>query len=400
MILDSCGGLVLPSYFTYDRLLDEQEVCNFKDEIGRLSAHVRAGRAVRLYGKRNFGKTSIVKNVVARRWEKEAPERRVVFFVDLYAARTLDDISIEFTKAFNIALSGKRRTWEKGLEWLKVLRQVRPTWTPAIDGKNFGEFSLKTEAGASLVNFQNVIANIGELAKASSFEFLIVLDEFQEICQIPQAAPKLRSSLESLGQGVPIVILGSAQHLLAKIFQTPRAPFYNWGTSVEFSYIPYSEYHQYITDRWRLAGKNATEEVTQALQDLVDRIPENVNRFADYIATQPGTVEVSKASLESYLDGYLSQTMSIYSHRFAGFSSSQRRVLRVLASQHLAKGVLGSKFITAVGEVSKTGISRIIKQFLDDGVIYREFYGDDQVPAYCLADPLFRHYIVRYQVLE
>lgn len=388
------------SFFTYDRLLEPSEICNFKEETTRLIEHVKAGRAVRLYGKRNFGKTSVTKNIVARQWEREAPERRIIFFVDLYAARSLADISIEFTKAFNIALSAKRRTWEKGLDWLKVLSRVRPTWTPSVDGGDFGNFSIKTEAGASLVDFQTVLANIAALAQAKTFEFLIILDEFQEINLIPQAAAKLRTCLEALGQGVPIVVLGSAQHLLEKIFQTPRAPFYNWGTSIEFGYIPYHEYHEYIAERWRLAGKSATSEVTHALQDLVDRIPESINRLADFIASLPGDFEVSKASLEIHLDAYLGQTLSIYAHRFAGFSASQRRVLRILAREHRAIKVLGTEFVAAVGKVSKTGIARILKQFLDDGVVYRDFLGKEHVQSYSLADPLFRHYLLRYQLLD
>jgi len=390
----------MSSFFTYDRLLEAPDICNFTEEAKRLAEHVKAGRAVRIYGRRNFGKTSIIKNIVARQWEQEAPERRVVFFVDLYSVQSLADLSFEFTKAFNMALSTKRKAWEKGLDWLKVLSRVRPTWTPPVDASDFGSFSIKTEAGASLVDFQTVLANIAALQQAGSFEFLIVLDEFQEIGLIPQAAAKLRTSLEALGRGLPIVVLGSAQHLLEKIFQTPRAPFYHWGTSVEFGYIPYHEYHEYIAERWRRAGKSTTAQATRALQDSVDRIPESINRLADFIASQPGDFEVLATSLPAYLGAYLDQSLSIYAHRFAGFSVSQRRVLRALAREHRAVKVLGAEFVAAVGKVSKTGIDRILKQFLNDGVVYRDFLGKEQTPAYILADPLFRHYLVRYQLLD
>jgi len=50
---------------------------------------IEKGFCVRLYGRRNFGKTSIVKNVIAPAWEALNSTNRVSVHVDLYAVQSL-----------------------------------------------------------------------------------------------------------------------------------------------------------------------------------------------------------------------------------------------------------------------------------------------------------------------
>jgi DNA-binding MarR family transcriptional regulator len=284
------------------------------------------------------------------------------------------------------------------MDWLKALKHVRPTWKPPVNDGDIGEFSITTEKGATIVDFQSVIANIGNLTKGAKLRFLLVLDEFQEIANIPQAEAKLRDSLQNLNADTPVVVLGSKQHLLAGIFNSPTAPFNSWGTTLELREIPYDAYHKYIAGRLKHAGKTIDEVTSRFIQDLMDRIPECINRFCDFLAEQPDTTRIDEQFVKSGLTRFLDQTLSIYSQQYASFTARQRLVLHALAKRHHTQSVLTQDFIAAVGGVSKSGIDKIITRLLDDAVIYRIPASDGNL-AYIIADPLLRSYIYRYKLL-
>ena len=134
-----------------------------------------------------------------------------------------------------------------------------------------------------MVDFQVVLENIGNLQHRKNFEFLIIMDEFQEISKIAKAEAQLRDSLQKLGSDISVVILGSKQHMLANIFNRPKAPFFSWGLTLELKPIPYDEYHEYMANRLRLAGKAINLDVSQKIQNLLNRIPESIHRFCDFL---------------------------------------------------------------------------------------------------------------------
>ena len=387
----------MDTLFVYDRLVEAQDICNFKKDIAALSDAVEKGRCVRLYGRRNFGKTSIVKNIVAPTWEQQDPATRVPIYIDLYAAQSLHDISHEFSKAFNTAITRKQSLMEKGFAWLKTIRNMRPTWKPPTESSDFGEFSIKTETGSDVVDFDIILSNIQRLSKTGKFSFLLIMDEFQEIANIRQAEAKLRAGLQELGAATPVIILGSKQHMLEKIFNKPKAPFHAWGTTIELRAIPYEEYFSYMQERFTRAGKTIDSPTSINLQDLMERIPESINRLCDAIAENPEIREITHAGVNQTMSSFLDRSMSIYSAMYAQFSAAERKVLLALARRDRARNVLSASFIQCADGVSKSGVEQIVRRFLDRGTVYQEFT-EAGVVEYLLADPLFKFYLRKYKL--
>lgn len=88
------------------------------------------------------------------------------------------------------------------------------------------------------------------MSRAGKFSFLLILDEFQEISNIRQAEAKLRAGLQELGPENPVIILGSKQHMLDKIFNKSKVPFHAWGTTIKLRNIPHEEYFLYMQRRF------------------------------------------------------------------------------------------------------------------------------------------------------
>mgnify|MGYP001570022688 FL=1 len=383
--------------FVYDRLLPEPEICNFKKEIALIWKQVSHGECIKIYGMRNFGKTSIIKNVIAPRWEKSHSQKRVVFYADLYSVETSDDLSSELTRAFNEALSTKKNLLSKATDWLGALKKIRPTWQPTSDG--LGEFSFRTDKNEAVVDYTVVLQNIKALSESGQFEFLVIFDEFQEIGKIPKAQARLRGVLQEMPNQTPIVILGSKHHLLRKIFEDPRAPFHSWGSTIELNYIPYEEYRFYLNERLQKVGKSIDEEPSRHLQDKLGRIPEAINRIADFIGSDEATQkEITPQLIDQKLSEYLELSQSNYSVLFSNFSQNERIILQTIARNNGVEKILNKKFLAEV-MISKSGVENLIKRLLDESALYR-IMDDSQTYRYVIADPIFGLYLRKYKNLK
>ena len=63
--------------FVFDRLVEETDFCNFHREREALLDDVERGAFVRIFAPRNWGTTSLVKNIIAKQWESKNPDGRV-----------------------------------------------------------------------------------------------------------------------------------------------------------------------------------------------------------------------------------------------------------------------------------------------------------------------------------
>jgi hypothetical protein len=395
-------GRTMSQGFEFDRVLRRENICNLEQELFKLSRICAAGECVKIYGRRNFGKTSLVTRAVAEDWHSDISGvgRRVVVYVDLYSVRSLSDISREFTKAFNLAISRERSLWGKGVEWMKALKKVRPIWQPPVSSdEGMGSFSLTTEAGEPVVDFELVMENIAALAEAGDFEFLLILDEFQEVGRVERATGKLRGALQTFPGALPVVIMGSKYHLLQKIFLDPREPFHGWGHTIEFGPIDYVSFHEYMNVRFAKFSKEIDLTTSRFLQDLMDREPEAINRLCSAIALDETLPRViSKEIVTGKLGELLESSRSIYSERFAQYTKLERRVLEGFAREGVVRKPTGKDFVRKMQETGASSIQAVIERFLDNGVIYRE-QDDDGKNIFRLSDPLFALYLKQYKVM-
>ena len=378
--------------FVYDRIIEAGDICNYRDEISRLSVHVEKGDCVRLYGMRNFGKTSILRNVVGAQWQAKNPAKRIFIYIDFYSIQSLEDISQEVAKAFNKSMSGNSNLIDKTKDWLGSLKNIRPTWTPLND--DFGQFSFKMVSGQS-PEFDVILDNINRLNLDDKFQFFIVFDEFQEIAKIPKAAAKLRSSLQELSPTIPVVISGSKPHMLQRVFDDPRAPFHAWGFTVELHYIDYQIYHRYILDRFEPAGKSMGIEASRHLQDRMGRIPEAINRLCEFLRVDSKISEITKDAVDLKIKEYVELARSNYTSQLARFTQKENAVLAAMAKHGKLRSVTSTAFLRDAG-ISKSGVSAIIERLLDESIIQKIWDGSD-TPYISIADPLLSAFIAENQ---
>lgn len=372
------------SLFVYDRLLQEDEICALEKEKKLIQDHIKNKHCVRVFGRRNFGKTSLIKNVIAQKWEAQRPDSRLLIYADLYPAKTTTTFHDILTHSLNSALSGKGGFFDKLKSALSKLKSLRPTFQPTSDGTSFEvKLSLSDNKPLDLTSWMESVETL-----SADYELLIVFDEFQEIAKIEGLAENLRGHFQELSS-FPIVLLGSKYHILNKMFANPQSPFHKWGFSVEFKPIPYQTYHSYIMQRYQQKDLRMDETTSIYLQDIMHRIPEDINRLCDYVATTYSDRSIDQAFIDHCLDGYLESYESIYSQMFYQLTKNESEIILAFTKFNGSVEEPTSKAFLKQVSLSKQGTKKIIDKLEDDGIIYR------LDKKYIIAEPLFYQYLKR-----
>ena len=374
--------------FTYDTLLSEQDFCNFTRERNALEHWIENGKCVKIYGQRNFGKTSLVRNIVGKNWESKDPDNRLVLFIDFFSVETEKDAAAALHKAFSVALSQKQKWIEKGASFFSLFKSIRPTWKPPTKPDELGEFSITTEQSREELAIETVFENIEQLTKKGKYQCLIIIDEFQELAELKAVQAKIRGSLQKLSDQTPVAILGSKSHMLRKIFEHPNMPFHSWGNTIEMGFIPTEEYTKYANDRLAQVNKELQPEASEHLQTFLFRIPEPMNRACDFIANSKVTGKIGISRVTSLLREFIEMSKSVPASQYSVLSTGERAFLKVLSEASPEETVHSKAFVIKAMQhnLSKSSLSGIKNRLMDKGVVCEDFAETKSTIRF--ADPL------------
>jgi uncharacterized protein len=373
--------------FIFDSILDEENICNLDHEKAKLGEGVKHGLKLLVYGKRNTGKTSLVKNVVAREWLLNSPSA-FLMYVDLMGVKSLTQISERIAIAFSEAYNDTFQVKATFQNMLQLIKGIKPTFE--LDDKGSPKLSFGINPDSKVQSFVNILIQLENIYHSNT-SVLLVLDEFQDIAEIDEAEALFRNSLQNLNSNIPIIILGSKQHLLSKIFARPSAPFFNWGTHINFEDIDYNIYHSYMNDRFEHAGLKISLETSIYLQNKMSRIPEAINRLCFAILTAGIQGEISIENVNKTLAQLISDRRSEPEKYLSSFSIAEQKVIIAIARNEPIKQPQGKVFVQGV-KLSSPGVRKIFFKLENEAVVYKEMQG------YILADALLKQHILKYRL--
>ena len=371
--------------FVFDRLVDADNICNLRREQRALRAAVEHGRRVVVYGPRNYGKTSVVRNVTIEEFRR-ARKRHFVLFADLMGVRSMQSLTRRLAtglqRSFAASFPAKGFMENVG----RFLAALRPeiSLDPQTGNPSLSLRSRGREAGPGLEALWEHIARIAE-----EVDSLIVLDEFQDVALVPEAPAQLRACLEALG-AVPVLLLGSKRHMLTDLFAAPGAPLSEWGSELEFKSIPYGEYHAYLEERFSPRRLTISPEVAARLQDDVQRVPEAINRLGAQLLESHEAAEIDYPKVRAALVALLENREGRYASYLTAFSGTDESVLTEIARRGGVEHPQSKSFLAGVRLSSRT-VALSVKRLCDRGVIER-------LPDhYRVADPLLGAYLRRFR---
>ena len=369
--------------FLADVILDESQICNLTKDFRRLCDEISESGRIIFTGRRNTGKSSLLKSKVIPWFLKMNPDG-IAFFVDVMGVKSLEHLDRLFTIAFNHAYQ-KVRPAKSFLEKIgQVVKQSRPRIT--VDSMS-GEisFSLFTQESERNLRIDEILQILNEYQK--QYPVLIVIDEVQDICSVPQGEARLRDALQNISGAIPVVVLGSKQHLLTEMFGRPKAPFANWGKALEISRITPEECLPYVNRRLNKGEAQLNLETMTYLCRRMEFIPECINLVCEDIRRGSIKSIITILHMEASIKHVIESKESIFRSLLGYHSENEQKFMRELARSQPITQLYKSQFTSKI-KLSNGTLKPLVKRLLDQGMILTD------VDGYQISDPLLREYLI------
>ena len=253
---------------------------------------------------------------------------------------------------------------------------------------NLPSLSVNTSNTRTHLQWQDIFTTI-RTEIAPHYPTLLIFDEFQDIAFIPGIQGEMRQVLEAF-RDVPIIILGSKQHILSRIFAQPNAPLAGFGEDLEFKPIPYEEYTEYMNERFAERDLKIGADDSQKLQDLLLRVPEPINITCADLMSRLSDKTIAWQDVAEAIVRVIEGRHTRFERMLSLFSQKEEEVLTAIGKFGPIKYVTGKDFLKRVN-CSARAAKTITEKLLD-----RSFL-DKTADGYRVADPLLALFMQRYR---
>lgn len=357
---------------------------NFTDrvkETKRLKLDFENGINVILISPRRMGKSSIVKKVKS---EITDPTIKVVY-MDIYDCRSEYDFYNRFASVLLKETATKTEQVLDNIKRFLVRLSPKITFSP----EPMSEISLSL--GITPQNYQpEEILQLPELiAQEQGVHLIICIDEFQQIGEFGDSltVQKRLRGIWQHQQNVSYCLFGSKKHLMTKLFQNRKMPFYQFGEMMYLDKIPTDDWVKFICTRFKKQGKIISEELAQRICEKVDNHSSYVQQLAWNVLAETEK-ETTEQDFENGVQALMSQCSGLFEQQIQGLTSYQLNFIRALC-----RGVhsdFGSKAVLEEYNLgTKSNISRIKTALLERELI------DVTEDGIFLEDPVFKLWMNR-----
>jgi uncharacterized protein len=365
----------VPSPFVYEEPVDPDQLVDRQKELADLLDRTLAARNARLEGPRRFGKTSLVRAVLAAA-EKEGVIPIEVNFLGCVSAA---DVSERIERAYRARLEGPLRRWFDGL-----VRTLQPSVKVAPAGVGVSAQLQATQRG--LIERLALPARIQE---RSGRQCVIAFDEFQEVVRVAPALPGVfRSVLEEKRHAAGYIFSGSHPGLMRELFSDRRHAFFAQARPVQLGPLPPDALADFISARFAATNRDPGEGLGPLL-DAAEGHPQRAMLLAHHL--YEGVQPRKSATIEQWLsadEAAKRETLGEIEVLWDSCSSLERRVLKAVA--HRTVPLSGKEAADRFG-LGKSGSTQVaVDRLFAEGHLVRD---DSARSGWRVLDPFLADWL-------
>jgi len=367
--------------FVYGMSVEGENFTDRVKETKRLKLDFENGINVILISPRRMGKSSIVKKVKS---EISNPAIKVVY-IDIYDCRNEYDF---YNRLASVLMKETATRTDQIIENVKRFL-VRLTPKIAFSSEPMSEMSLSL--GITPQNYQpEEILQLPELiAQEQGVHLIICIDEFQQIGEFTDSIT-VQKRLRSIWQhqrNVSYCLFGSKKHLMTKLFQNSKMPFYQFGEMMYLDKIPTSDWVSFICSRFESQGKHISEDLAQRICETVENHSSYVQQLAWNVLAETDK-ETTEENFTNGVEALLAQCSGLFEQHIKDLTAYQLNFIRAICNG--VHSDFGSKSVMEEYNLgTKSNISRIKTALRDKELI--EINKD----GIYLEDPVFSIWIKR-----
>lgn len=358
---------------------------NFTDRVKdtkRLKMDFENGINVILVSPRRIGKSSIVRKAIK---EIDNPMIKTVY-MDIYDCRSEYDFYNRFASEL---LKQTATKTEQAIENIKKFL-VRLTPKIVFSPEPATEYSLSLGITPQNYKPEEILQLPEMIGKEQGVHVIVCIDEFQQIGEMPDTLT-VQKRLRGIWQhqrNVSYCLFGSKKHMMIKLFQNRKMPFYQFGEMMFLDKIPIADWVPFICSRFKSQGKQISEDFARRICETVECNSSYVQQLAWNVLAETDQI-VTEQEFHMGVDSLLAQCSALFEEQIKGLTGYQMNFIRALcdgvSSDFSSKAILESYNLG-----SKSNIARI-KTALQD----KEMIDFDKDKVY-LEDPVFKIWCKRY----
>jgi uncharacterized protein len=345
--------------FIYDRPVPPAELIGREEEIERLLELAEGGHNTRLQGPRRYGKTSILKRLLA---DADKAGYRTVY-VDFLAVATSTEVARRLAEAYDASLKGALG---------QMYSRLRRSWRGRIKAAP-GGVGLEAEqatGGIAMQQLADLLDLPAKILASAGDRTIVVFDEFQDFLRTPgELDGILRSKMQDHQEAASYIFCASESALLESRFADRKRPLFDQARPLYLAPLSDLDLGDYIAAKFEETDRDAGDAL-DLLLDLVRGHPQRAMLLAHHLWEQvpPGqianadTFDKALAALDSELRERFEYTWSQLSRKAAA-----SRVLKALA---LSPETLYNGRTLAAFELSKSQAASGIKALEKDGELW------------------------------
>ena len=299
-----------------DEMIDRDDVAN------RLFALASGGHSARLVAPRRYGKTSLLRRVLAH----ASSEGWATALVDLEGVLSLSSLVVRIERAYDRELKGPVRRTVDALfrAWQVGLSLGAGGFTATLQS------NPRVDVESVLLRLLDLPAKVHERTGVRS---LVAFDEFQDLLRIDGADGILRSVLQHQTSVASYAFSGSAPTLMERLFEDPSRPLLEHAVTVPLDPLPLDETAVFVEDRFRRTDRdvgNALEPLLAFTRGHPQRTMLVAHRLWELV---PPSAVADEAAFVDARDSALAEAEPALRARWDGLAVNEQRVSLALAAR-------------------------------------------------------------------
>ena len=354
--------LFINNPFIVGKYLSDKYFCDREKETAFLHKQIENGRNVALISPRRIGKSGLIQHLFN---QPEIKEQYHVFFVDIYATTSLNELVYVLGKEIYEQLKPKTTAWkEKFFQTIASLRigaKLDPmSGLPSLD-LGLGDIQ------APQTTLDEIFSYLNEADKPC----IVAIDEFQQIGEYKEKNVEalLRTKIQQCRKA-QFIFSGSKRHVMSLMFNSPSKPFYQSAVSMGLEPIPVPTYTEFAMRLFAESNKQIAPEVVESVWEQYEGYTWFVQMMMNelYALTPTGQTCLPAQIPTAEYNIIMAQETS-YRELLSNLPQRQKTILQAIAKEGAAQNITAQKFIRKYNLGSASSVQSAVKLLIKSDLI-------------------------------
>ncbi|PKL86804.1 MAG: ATPase [Ignavibacteriae bacterium HGW-Ignavibacteriae-1] len=340
--------------------------CDREEEIERLKSSIENNRNTTIISRRRMGKTGLLMHL---QYKLKSKKEITFLYFDIMTTSSLNEFVTLFANSLFSTKVSKIDTIYRTIS--QIFGAFKPSFT--INSMT-GESTISLEL-SNIKESEGSLKAIFDYIASSNKQFVIVIDEFQQIINYPENnfEALLRSYIQHL-TNTTFIFSGSRKEILNNMFTSKNRPFYMSSEIMHLEQINKPKYTKFISEKFLNAKMAIDNDCISHILDLVD----SHTYYVQLICNRLYSENLKTITIDDVNKTYTKLLVEnkFYFESFRNIlTDNQWKLLQAIARDKIATEITSKDFLNRNKLGSASSVTTAAKSLLKKEIIIKDKTG-------------------------